>query len=149
MQNKKHQSFSETMPWVALALVSVLSMTSTIMLTSNFSREIEGYINPSTQLLVSEKTGRAWIEIEFGDKQKRLFESTMGPSNYPLAQVLAEIAKTAGFSLNIREGQIREIAGISTATGSWNIYRYDMPTHQPIDRLDISGNDYYRIKFEQ
>ena len=146
-----------------LAVVSIFSMLSTIFLTSSFSREIEGYINPPNRLLISEKTGHAWVEIDFDGTRKRLFESDLGSSSYPLPEVLAQIAKTGNFSLDIRQGKIKELAGMSAGIptnvgtvgspdvrrGSWNIYRYDTREHMPVDRITVSGNDYYRIKFEK
>lgn len=147
-KKKTQSSFSDATPWIALAIVSLISMASTVMLTSAFSKEINGYINQPARLLVHEKTGHAWVEIDFNGKGKRLFESDLGSYTYTLPEVLAEIAKTAHFSLRIRQGKIQELAGISAGIGSWNIYRYDTQKSQPIDRLAISGNDYYRIKFE-
>jgi len=156
MKKKLYHHFNPTLPWIALGFVSLISMASTLALTGAFSREIEQYINPERRLLVLEKTGRAWVEIDFDGKQKRLFESELGPGRYEFAAVLANIAKTANFSLRIRQGKIEELDGISAKTdfpdgrrGSWNVYRYDTRINQPLDRLTIAGNDYYRIKFEQ
>lgn len=156
MKKKLYRHFNPLLPWIALGLVSLISMASTLALTGAFSREIEQYINPESRLLVLEKTGRAWVEIDFDGKQKRLFESELGPGRYEFAAVLAQIAKTANFSLRIRQGKIEELGGISAKTvspdgrrGSWNVYRYDTRINQPIDRLTIAGNDYYRIRLEQ
>src|SRR3989338_4688933 len=150
MKNKLNHHFNLTLPWIALGLVSLLSMASTFALTGAFSREIERYINPESRLLVLEKTGRAWIEIDFDGTRKRLFESNLGPGRYEFAAVLAEIAKTAKFSFRTKQGKIEELAGISANAGSpdgrrgsWNIYRYDTRIDKPIDQITVSGNDYY------
>lgn len=146
---KKSRHTNNILPWTALALVSLIAMAYTIVLTNTLSREIEHYINPENQLLVHEKTGHAWVEIDFSGKRKRLFESNLGLERYALAAVLAEIAKTAHFSLRIAQGEIKELAGVSAGTGSWNVYRYDTRVNQPLDKLTIAGNDYYRIKLER
>lgn len=144
-----HIDIGVSLPWVALGLVSALCVANTLILTNAFSKEIANYINPQNQLLVSEKTGRAWIEIDFDGNKKRLFESNLGSYRYELGQVLAEIAKTANFSLRMKQGKIEELAGISAgAASSWNIYRYDTRINTPIDQITVSGNDYYRIKLE-
>lgn len=150
MKKKLYRHFNPLLPWIALGLVSLISMASTLALTGAFSREIEQYINPESRLLVLEKTGRAWVEIDFDGKQKRLFESELGPGRYEFAAVLAEIAKTANFSLRIRQGKIEELGGIPAgAIRSWNIYRYDTRINKSMDQITVSGNDYYHIKLEQ
>ena len=149
---KKNKLFNDKLPWIALAIVSLTSMLSTIFLTSAFSSEINDYINPPHHVRVLEKTGRAWVEIDFSSKRKRLFESEMGLQSYSLATVLSEIAKTANFSVQIDQGKITELAGVSAAAvraGSWNIYRYDTRVHQPVDLLTVAANDYYHIRFER
>lgn len=149
MKKKPDYHFNPILPWIALGLVSLIMMASIVALTGAFSREIQRYINPQNRLLVQEKTGRAWVEIDFDGKRKRLFESKLGPGRYEFAAVLAEIAKTANFSLRIRQGKIEELGGMSAGTaGSWNIYRYDTRINQPLDHLTIAGNDYYHIKLE-
>lgn len=149
MKKKTYHHLDTVLPWIALALVSFISMGSIMLLTNIFSREINGYINPQNRLRVQEKTGRAWVEIDFNGKRKRLFESDLGLGRYALAAVLAEIAKTANFSLRVRQGKIEELADTSSGAGSWNVYRYDTRINQPLDRLTIAGNDYYRIKLER
>ncbi|MBI4225179.1 MAG: hypothetical protein HY617_02520 [Candidatus Sungbacteria bacterium] len=144
-----HIDIGISLPWVALGLVSLICVANTVILTNAFSKEIDGYINPKNQLLISEKTGRAWVEIDFDGKQKRLFESNLGSYHYELAAVLAQIAKTAHFSFKMKQGEIEELAGISAGeTRSWRVYRYDTRINQPIDQITVSGNDYYRIKLE-
>ena len=137
--------------WTVLGIVYISSLTLISYANDSFDKEVTLLISPSKAsyappVHISEK--RAWIEIDFGNGKKRMFESALGEENYSLETALASAARAGNFSFSAENGRINHIAHIDNP-GAWRVYRNGNITQSSIKNLTITGGDRYTFKHEE
>lgn len=89
--------------------------------------------------------GTAWIELDFGNGSKRLFEGNLRGRAYPLLTGLDAAADAGNFRYKIGTGKIVSLAGIQ---GNWKIYKNNGLITDPVDKIILEKGDQYSLRRE-
>lgn len=133
--------------WVILAVVLLIALALMWYAERGFYRD-SGMFTDQVGGAVP-KNGYAWIEVDFGDGTKRLFEGDVDGGSYSLDAVLGSAAQEGGFTVTIRDGVVHELAGVGNAGGVWLVYRNGQKLNEKsIGQLTVGGGDRYTFRYE-
>ncbi|MBI3420799.1 MAG: hypothetical protein HY006_01940 [Candidatus Sungbacteria bacterium] len=133
--------------WILVGAVSLTSLFVLLTSVRELSRNINEYARSPSTFFVREKTNHGWIEIDFGNGKKRVFEGMMGDIHYPLHQALSAIAQSGKLSLRINKGEIRMLDGFMSPPGTWQVYRNGIPANAPIEAMMLTKGDRYLLRY--
>jgi len=137
--------------WAIIIILFVAALGSVFYFNNKFYQEVVLSTSPAvpTQKAAEIRKARmVWVEIDFGNGAKRLFEGDIDGQEYSLKDSLQIISDTGQFALKTKEGKITSLAGIGGSIGEWRIYKNNELANQGIDDLTIKGGDKYLLRFE-
>ena len=108
--------------WIIFFSAFLAALFLIFYVSENFNKEMDGLLGVGGgKETLSEKNQRFWIELDFGNGKKRLFELMAENPEYPLAPALITISEFGGFAVEIKkDGTIARIDGVG---GRWGIYK--------------------------
>ncbi len=132
--------------WVVCAASCVFVLGWIWHATKNLDREIDFVqeIRVATPALT-----RAWIEIDFGNGRRRVFEGDVGHHQYLVKPLLETVARERKLALAFKKGSVRHIGGVGTPLGIWKIRWNDKDIDVPLETLMIKAGDRYTFTFEK
>lgn len=130
--------------WIFIAAAYVAALGLIYYYNYSFEKELASYareFNIKGSAEISNKPPK--IEFDFRNGTKRVFEGENVVRPVPLQIALISLAQEAGISLQIKSGQIAQVAGVS---GNWRVYRNSRKVTAPLDKITIKNGDHYLIK---
>lgn len=121
-----------------------------ILLTWYATREFIKYqdeLAVNTANISVPKAGYAWIEIDFGDNRKRIFEGQVRDASYSFPEVIEAITQANRVTMQIGKSGIVEIDGVR---GKWTVYdKRGEKIPSPLEELIVSGGAKYTLRLEK
>lgn len=129
---------------VSIVIVALLAVSAfgIILYTNKSFLEEHDRIMKELSALEIPKSRYAFIEIDFGNGEKRRFEGNLHNTTYQFPIVFKTVAEVGKFSYRWRDGGIEHIDGIR---GPWKVYRNGALTTAPPHKLMIRAGDSYTL----
>ena len=108
-----------------------------------FLQEFNDFVE--APFILNQKKHLAWIEVDFGEGKRRLFEGEVGGETYALLPALLSVAESGEFRIKVSGGRITEIAGVPA---TWAVYRNEKTIGTNINLLILQAGDRYAIRRE-
>lgn len=145
------KELDNNLSWILVGLTVFIALVVLFYANSNFYQE---FINTSESLNnyaipKNSKAEHAFVELDFGNGQRRAFRGEVDGATYGLKDSLELISKVADFTFREKNGRIENLAGVGNAPGSWKIYKNGEPHNQPLPQLTITKGDKYVLRFEK
>lgn len=143
-KNNKHINtyVSQATSWSLIAASSVAAFTAMFFANSKFYSESLNDAQKIQEIVMPERN-RVWIELDFSNGSKRLFEGDLREGSYPLTAALQTAAEAGNFSYKIEKGRIISLA---KRNGNWEIYHNDNLTKNAIEKITINKGDTYSFR---
>ncbi|QQG45682.1 MAG: hypothetical protein HYW89_02055 [Candidatus Sungiibacteriota bacterium] len=125
-----------TTTWIIVGIASALALGFIFWANNNFYQEYLKEVQSPVPLLLP-RHDRAWIEIDFGENKKRVFEGAVGGHVYRLPSVLESIVKEAGISL--RPPRSRK----------WTVYSNNKTVPKSLSEITVAAGDRYLLRLER
>lgn len=137
--------------WAILFFVCAVALGSLFYAIVVFNRAI----SKSAEILNRETPSESgkiensrlfWIELDFGNGKKRLFEIGVRDESYPLKPALITTAEFGKFQIEMREdGTIESIGGVK---GRWGIYQSGDKISDSVEDLAARGGDRFVLRVQ-
>lgn len=137
--------------WTVVIFVSITAFILIIRAYNEFRADIGRTIDSARAVSSDgEKQGLAWIEIDFGNGKKRLFEGDVSQRSYTLDIALYAAGQAGLFDFTVEQGKIAALADIpNTRQKKWIIYRNGKPASEDaLENLIIAEGDQYAFRYE-
>lgn len=138
------RAISHTHSWTFLLIAFFAAFVVIFFANSVFYAE---YIKETKEVgnMVIPNKGIAWVELDFGNGFKRLFEGNLQGNSYPLLVALGAAADAGNFGYKIDTGKITSLAG---KRGKWKIYRNGNLVTGAIDSITVQKGDQFILRLE-
>lgn len=113
-----------------------------------FNEELKKESQIIAEISIVPRQKLAWVEFDFGDGKKRLFEGVVDSQKYNLKVALRAVADEGRFDYKVVDGNLRVLAGVGGNSGKWMVYRNSKLADVPLDKLVIAAGDHYTFRFE-
>lgn len=136
---------NSTKAWLVLGAASLGALAVIFYGQKMFLAEIEAPPGTATntEAPLASVAESAWIELDFGNGAKRLFQGELGSASYPFLLALQSAADNGRFNIRAQKGKLQEIADTA---GAWRVYKNGQILTDPVDDLVISGGDRYSLR---
>ncbi len=146
-RTRKKEEHSSTY-WIVFTAACAFVLGWTWYATRGLERDIQSSITDHVTAPPQSLT-RAWIELDFGDGRKRIFEGTVDHHQYLLKHSLEAAAGEARLKLAFRDGILIRIENTGNPAGVWSIYRNGKRITDPLVTLIIRRGNRYTFRFER
>lgn len=133
---------SNRLRWIILGAVFVIAPAAILYYNSSSLKE---FTLLSTYVEEKKPAEFAWVEIDLGGDQKRVFKGKLNGNSYSLSDALKHLSAGGKISFKEKNNRLYEAAGVS---GVWVIYKNGARTDAPLSDLAITGGDRYVFRLE-
>lgn len=134
--------------WIVIIASAGTALALVFQSHRAFVREADQIVNDENFSVLSSPGSSAWIEIDFGNGLRRMFEGDLDNLAYPFESALRASARAGGFTYTIRQGKIIELAGVQGSKGQWRVYQNQKPILASLDQMAIKTGDTYTLRYE-
>ena len=137
--------------WAILIFAFAVALGSIFYAVSIFDREMlksVEILNSHTppKFLKIDSPQLFWIELDFGNGKKRLFEIVVRDVSYPFEPALITTAEFGKFKIEMRgDGTI---ASIGDVKGRWGIYQNGVKISDSVGDLAARGGDRFVLRLQ-
>jgi len=148
-EDEKYKNAAESVQsyWIIVFFACALAIFTVFYVSENFSEELRQLVRFSE---ISPESGssqtqeRFWIELDFGNGKKRLFEIKPDHQGYPLEPALVTTSEYGDFTVELRsDGTIASIDGLQ---GKWGVYQNGRKVSDSVSILFATGGERFVIK---
>jgi hypothetical protein len=132
--------------WIVFVATAILTASLIFYAKKEIEKEIS-LANDAANAIFIPRAQYSWIEIDFGNGKKRLFQGRVEEEVF-LSAALSNITRDNKLSFLIKNGSIQELDGKKNATDRWRIYKNGEQMPPPLNLLLIASGDHYTIRYE-
>lgn len=126
--------------WIIVGCATAIALALVAVANNRFYQE---FLRVNEAVSLPARPAAAWIEIDFGNGTKRLFQGTIGSKQYSLSSALESAGREGGFTFRVERGVLDSLGGVS---GKWEIYRNGVLIDDLFSELTIRGGERYSFR---
>ncbi len=147
-----HQRVDQKHAWIVFGAALAVALFVIMQSYDRFLDEERALLDSARAPAVASRfvhAGRAWIEIDFGNGGRRMFEGDLGDLIYPLESGLRAASRAGDFTYEIRKGRIVELAGVHNAEEQWRVYRNRQRIQAAVEDITLAQGNTYTFRYER